>query len=252
MAATETPEAPRRLAENATLVGAVADAMAASLLPGDTPFEPDAIAEAARFVLDTAARREPARSALSIGSASADHRFTRIAVVNDDMPFLVDSIAGTLTAQGLTIDRLVHPVIPVTRDAEGVLTDLPDSGGHPRIDDLYRDRARRCAAPPRAGSCLARNAGRCARRRGRLAQTARRDAGRCRAVARCRRGGTAGLAGRRHADAAGPCHPPPRRHADRHAGRLPQERGRHPCRSQLRARPSPGSTIRPRGSAANR
>ena len=31
-------------------------------------------------------------------------RFMRIAVVNDDMPFLVDSIAGAIAAEGLTID----------------------------------------------------------------------------------------------------------------------------------------------------
>ncbi|MGB3754297.1 MAG: NAD-glutamate dehydrogenase domain-containing protein [Parerythrobacter sp.] len=115
--------------------------MAASLLPGDTPFERDAITEAARFVLDTAAQREPARSALSIGSASADYRYTRIAVVNDDMPFLVDSIAGTLTAQGLTIDRLVHPVIPVKRDADGALIDLPDTADT-RESMIYIETAR--------------------------------------------------------------------------------------------------------------
>jgi len=40
------------------------------------------------------------------------------------MPFLVDSIAATIAAQGLVIDRLVHPIVPVERDADGTLTAL--------------------------------------------------------------------------------------------------------------------------------
>jgi glutamate dehydrogenase len=52
-------------------------------------------------------------------------RALRIAVINDDMPFLVDSIAATITAQGLTIERLLHPVVAVRRDPLGALVDLP-------------------------------------------------------------------------------------------------------------------------------
>ena len=51
-------------------------------------------------------------------------RFLRIALVNDDRPFLVDSIAATVAAQGLAIDRLVHPVMPVRRDDAGHLTEI--------------------------------------------------------------------------------------------------------------------------------
>ena len=42
-------------------------------------------------------------------------------VVNDDMPFLVDSVVGELNQRGLDIRLLVHPVFTVERDAAGKL-----------------------------------------------------------------------------------------------------------------------------------
>jgi glutamate dehydrogenase len=102
----------------------LAERLGGSVLPGDTPLEGDELAEAAAFLLAAAEHREKDRAAICIESATSGRRRLRIAVVNDDMPFLVDSIAGTLTAQGVSIDRLVHPVIPVDRDADGRLTGL--------------------------------------------------------------------------------------------------------------------------------
>jgi glutamate dehydrogenase len=43
-------------------------------------------------------------------------------IVNDDMPFLVDSTLAELTERGLDIRLIVHPVFAVARDAEGRLT----------------------------------------------------------------------------------------------------------------------------------
>ncbi len=125
---TETPRNPmRRLAGETKLVEALTQHICASLLPGDTPFEKTKVREAAKFVLDTAARRDAKRSAITLASATDERRFMRIAVVNDDMPFLVDSVAATIAALGLAIDRLVHPVIAVERDEKGTLTSLCDS-----------------------------------------------------------------------------------------------------------------------------
>ncbi|QIG54116.1 NAD-glutamate dehydrogenase [Altererythrobacter sp. BO-6] len=108
-----------------TMVQEIARQMRQSILPGDTPFSPSSLKKAAQFVLDTAAAREPDRSALGMVSIAGDRRFLRIAIINDDMPFLVDSIAATISAQGLSIDRLVHPIVPVTRDKAGKLTGVP-------------------------------------------------------------------------------------------------------------------------------
>jgi glutamate dehydrogenase len=43
-------------------------------------------------------------------------------IVNDDMPFLVDSVLGELNERGLDIRLLVHPVFTLERDAAGNLT----------------------------------------------------------------------------------------------------------------------------------
>src|SRR3546814_1365214 len=88
-------------------------------------------------VVRAARRRDPGRSALALISVSEDRRFLRIAIVNDDMPFLVDSIAATIAAQGIAIDRLVHPVIFVSRDASGELTRLGSASDKGRESMIY-------------------------------------------------------------------------------------------------------------------
>lgn len=49
---------------------------------------------------------------------------TIIEMVNDDMPFLVDSITAELNRQGLKIYQIIHPVIKVRRNKEGELLEL--------------------------------------------------------------------------------------------------------------------------------
>jgi glutamate dehydrogenase len=51
-------------------------------------------------------------------------RVSVIEIVNDDMPFLLDSIMGALNAQGLTASFVVHPIMGVDRDAAGQVTSL--------------------------------------------------------------------------------------------------------------------------------
>src|SRR5439155_10249867 len=48
-----------------------------------------------------------------------------IEIVNDDMPFLLDSVMGELTERGLEIRLVAHPILVVERDAKGKLTALP-------------------------------------------------------------------------------------------------------------------------------
>ena len=55
----------------------------------------------------------------------------RLAIVNDDMPFLVDSIAAAIGELDLDIDRVIHPVVRVTRDADGTMTDTIGGAGAP-------------------------------------------------------------------------------------------------------------------------
>ena len=55
---------------------------------------------------------------------------TVVAMLNDDMPFIIDSTAAYLAAQQLTIHRLIHPVLEIGRDGAGMLTDVQSATGH--------------------------------------------------------------------------------------------------------------------------
>ncbi|WP_432201459.1 NAD-glutamate dehydrogenase [Erythrobacter sp. W53] len=102
----------------------LAKMMVESLLPGDPPFAVKEAIEAAEFALKAGAKRVKNRSAIALESITGERRMMRIAIVNDDMPFLVDSTSATVAAMGLSIDRLVHPVVAATRNDAGELTDL--------------------------------------------------------------------------------------------------------------------------------
>lgn len=105
------------------------DALFGSALPG----EADGIDAATRaaiiaFVADAARVRVPGRAALALDAAPAGSQAGRrrlaLAIVNDDMPFLVDSVSSAITAAGLGIDRLLHPIVDVRRDGDGTLTEV--------------------------------------------------------------------------------------------------------------------------------
>ncbi|HYR33052.1 MAG TPA: NAD-glutamate dehydrogenase [Burkholderiales bacterium] len=53
---------------------------------------------------------------------------TVIEIVNDDMPFLVDSVTMEVNRQGLTLHFVIHPVLRVARDAQGELADVAAPG----------------------------------------------------------------------------------------------------------------------------
>ena len=51
-------------------------------------------------------------------------RHTVVEIVNDDMPFLVDSSTMEVNHQGMTLHLIVHPIFAVQRDASGTLQTL--------------------------------------------------------------------------------------------------------------------------------
>ena len=53
---------------------------------------------------------------------------TVIEIINDDMPFLVDSVTAELNRHNLTVHLTVHPVMHVQRDKTGRLTRLFEGG----------------------------------------------------------------------------------------------------------------------------
>ncbi|MEO6248067.1 MAG: NAD-glutamate dehydrogenase domain-containing protein [Sphingomicrobium sp.] len=108
----------------ASIVGTLRKALLANALPGEiADFGKSEQAAAAEFIAATAAVRRPGTVALHLESSGGEvgHRRMRLAIVNDDMPFLVDSIAGAIAARGLAVHRLLHPVIAARRDGSGTL-----------------------------------------------------------------------------------------------------------------------------------
>ncbi|MCZ6522571.1 MAG: NAD-glutamate dehydrogenase, partial [Alphaproteobacteria bacterium] len=57
---------------------------------------------------------------------------TIVEVVNDDMPFLVDSVSAEFERSGLAMHLMVHPIVHLRRDREGKLIEFLDQ---PAPDD---------------------------------------------------------------------------------------------------------------------
>ncbi len=107
-------------------------AILARTLPGEIDgFGKDAQAQAVEFLLATATKRKSGTSNVAVDTFSdASGRLAmRVAIINDDMPFLVDSVASALASANVSIERLIHPVVDVERDATGTLTTLSDKPG---------------------------------------------------------------------------------------------------------------------------
>jgi glutamate dehydrogenase len=66
------------------------------------------------------------RRALPAGPSSIEASV--IEILNDDMPFLVDSVLGELQARGLTVRLLLHPILKTRRDRNGHLVAVTTAG----------------------------------------------------------------------------------------------------------------------------
>src|SRR5258708_975573 len=80
-----------------------------------------------------ARKREPGRPRVRVFNPTiVEHGWqsthTIIEIVNDDMPFLVDSVVMEVNRHGLTLHLIMHPIVAVERASDGTLTGLaPDS-----------------------------------------------------------------------------------------------------------------------------
>ena len=109
------------------LVESIRKALTRNALPGEVHgLTRDTEREAAEFLAQIAAERKPGEVEVSIQSTGgeAGNRRMRIGIVNDDMPFLVDSVANAIARRQITIHRLLHPVVCVDRDAKGMLSEV--------------------------------------------------------------------------------------------------------------------------------
>ena len=122
-----------------------------SELEGFTGARRDAAAD---FVAPLLLERAPDHPAIKLESVTEDgQRVMRMAIVNRDKPFLVDSVAGAIAAHGLDIHRVLHPVLPVSRDGGGHLVALgkaAESVGGTDESIIYLEIARADARARRA------------------------------------------------------------------------------------------------------
>jgi glutamate dehydrogenase len=56
---------------------------------------------------------------------------TIVEIVNDDMPFLVDSVTGAINASNRVVHLIIHPILTVTRGPDGRLCNILDSDNIP-------------------------------------------------------------------------------------------------------------------------
>lgn len=105
----------------------------ANVPAGDIAGEPpEDLFCAALSLWQFAAKRSPGKPKLRVINPRQDEHgwrspHTIVEIVNDDMPFLVDSVTAELTRQNLDVHLVVHPVMRIARDAKAQITGLGDA-----------------------------------------------------------------------------------------------------------------------------
>jgi glutamate dehydrogenase len=107
--------------------------------------EPADLEGAAISHLRAALRRPRGSAIVRVYTPAADDGWhslhSAVDCVADDMPFIVDSLAMEIARRGLGVHLLVHPVLPVARDADGQLRGIEEGAPkesfvHVEIDRL--------------------------------------------------------------------------------------------------------------------
>ncbi len=81
-------------------------------------------------------KREAGRAKLRVYNPTIEEHgwqstHTIIEIVNDDMPFLVDSVTMEANRHGLTLHLIIHPLLSVVRDGGGALGGFADGAAAP-------------------------------------------------------------------------------------------------------------------------
>jgi glutamate dehydrogenase len=118
-----------------------------------TRYTPDSLADLAGLAFAQCRTRKPGETLVALLDFNAQGREgarkeTVLVAVNDDMPFLFDSLLAETGTQNLRVHALFHPIMAVARDASGAHAD----GGTPAREsvivlvlDPIADDARRAA-----------------------------------------------------------------------------------------------------------
>ncbi|MBV8838710.1 MAG: NAD-glutamate dehydrogenase, partial [Alphaproteobacteria bacterium] len=141
---SDEERAARRLIEQAGnilkgLRGGIPDSFAAQLYAGAVPedlvrYEARELADMAESAWLFLQERKPGAPKIRFEARSGPLGAERvksvsiIEILNTDMPFLLDSVMGELTAQGVDARLVLHPIFTVERDHTGVLTGFRGEG----------------------------------------------------------------------------------------------------------------------------
>ncbi|GAP67384.1 NAD-specific glutamate dehydrogenase [Mizugakiibacter sediminis] len=152
--------APTLAGARLELARALASALFARIAPGDTPLhDTPTWAALAADLLEFMRVRTPGVAAVRVFNPERSRNGwecarTVVQVATDDMPFLVDSIGMALAAAGLQIHVVLHPVLPVARDAAGHLQKLGE-GAAESISHFEIDRVADAAELERLRAAVA-------------------------------------------------------------------------------------------------
>ena len=95
-------------------------------------YRPEALAGIAEHSWSFLLQRKPGTPKIAFAPAGATPAIAVLEILNDNMPFLVDSVVGELNERGADIRLLVHPVFAVERNEAGNLVAIKgthNSGG---------------------------------------------------------------------------------------------------------------------------
>ncbi|MDH3686123.1 MAG: NAD-glutamate dehydrogenase, partial [Myxococcales bacterium] len=88
----------------------------------------DGLAAAARAAFEFGSRRSPSEQLVRVTSPEEFPTRTVFEILQEDRPFLVDTLRLFLRRHGLQEQLLLHPIVPVARDADGRLERTDESG----------------------------------------------------------------------------------------------------------------------------
>src|SRR5471032_1477197 len=101
-------------------------------LMGETP---ESLYCAALSLWHHGQKRQPGQAKLRVFNPRADEHgwrsaHTVVEIINDDMPFLVDSVTQELNRRDLTVHLVIHPIVKVARDGAGMIADAKGGETH--------------------------------------------------------------------------------------------------------------------------
>ena len=129
--------------EKAALAEAFVRAYYANVPPADlVGASPEALYGAALSFWQFGRKRTPGEPKIRIFNPRLEEHgwksaHTVIEVVNDDMPFLVDSVTGELNRRGLTVHLVIHPILTLRRSEAGIVRRLVEEGAAEAIVESH-------------------------------------------------------------------------------------------------------------------